>query len=41
VYFIVEGEVFPDEGTTRLAEGQSPTDLAELLVERVYEKLWI
>ena len=41
VYFVVEGEVFPQEGTTRLAEGQSPADLAELLVEQVYEKLWI
>jgi len=41
VYFVVEGEVFPGEGTTRLTEGQSPADLAELLVEQVYEKLWI
>jgi len=41
VYYFVEGEVFPEEGTTKLAEGQTPDELAEKLLERTYEQLWI
>ncbi|MFZ4858290.1 MAG: hypothetical protein ACOYL3_18020 [Desulfuromonadaceae bacterium] len=41
VYYFIEGEIFPQEGTTRLAEGQTPLQLAEALLEQNYEKLWI
>lgn len=41
VYYFVEGEVFPQEGTTRLREGQTPAELAEELLEERYEQLWI
>jgi hypothetical protein len=41
VYYFIEGEIFPHAGITRLAEGQTPQQLAEELLERNYEKLWI
>jgi epoxyqueuosine reductase QueG len=41
VYYFIEGEIFPQEGTTRLADGQSAIELAELLLEQVYEQLYI
>jgi hypothetical protein len=39
VYYFVEGEVFPQEGTTKLAEGQAPDELAEQLLQQTYEQL--
>ena len=39
VYYYVEGELFPEEGMTRLAVGQSPQDLAEKLVAQIWDKL--
>ena len=39
VYYYVEGELFPEEGMTRLAAGQSPQDLAEKLVDQIWDKL--
>lgn len=41
VYYFVEGEVFPKEGATKLADGQTPAELAEALLEQSYEQLWI
>jgi len=41
VYYYVEGELFPDEGMTRLAAGQSPQDLAEKLVDQIWDSLVI
>src|SRR6266568_2487398 len=41
VYYVIEGEIFPEVGTTRLREGQAPAELAEELLEQQYEKLWI
>lgn len=41
VYYFIEGELFPQEGTTRLREGQTPEALAEELLESKYEQLWI
>lgn len=40
VYYYIEGELFPDEGATRLKEGQSVVGLAEELVEGVWAQLW-
>jgi len=41
VYYFIEGEVFPVEGTTRLKEGQTPGELAEKLLQKHYEQLYI
>jgi len=41
VYYFVEGEVFPEEGSTRLSDGQTPGELAEKLLAQSYEQLWI
>jgi hypothetical protein len=41
VYYFIEGEVFPQEGTTRLKEGQTLEELAEELLAQCYEQLWI
>lgn len=41
VYYFIEGEVFPQAGTTRLQEGQTPAGLAEELLEQRYQQLWI
>jgi len=41
VYYFIEGEVFPIEGLTRLKEGQTPGELAEILLDKTYEQLWI
>ena len=41
VYYYVEGELFPEEGTTRLAAGQSSQDLAEKLVDQIWDNLLI
>lgn len=38
-YYYIEGELFPEEGTTRLAPGESPRTLAERLVERIWRQL--
>jgi hypothetical protein len=41
VYYVIEGEIFPEEGATRLREGQTPVELAEELLKQHYEKLWL
>lgn len=41
VYYFIEGEIFPQEGTTRLRNGQTPEALAGELLELKYEQLWI
>lgn len=41
VYYFVEGEIFPEPGTTRLREGQTAAELAEELLEQHYEQLFI
>src|SRR5512138_1848206 len=41
VYYFIEGEVFPEPGTTRLQEGQAARELAERLLEEIYEQLYI
>lgn len=41
VYYFIEGEVFPKTGTTRLRDGQKPIELAEALLDQLYEKLYI
>ena len=40
VYYFIEGELFPEDGTTRLAEGETPITLAEKLVDGIWERLW-
>jgi len=41
VYYFIEGEIFPAPGTTRLQEGQTARELAERLLENIYEQLYI
>lgn len=41
VYYFIEGEIFPQAGTTKLAEGEAPLELAERLLEEMYEQLYI
>jgi ferredoxin len=41
VYYFIEGEIFPKMGTTRLKDGQTAGELAEELLERHYEQLYI
>ena len=41
VYYFIEGEIFPQAGTTKLGEGEAPLELAERLLEEVYEQLYI
>lgn len=41
VYYYLEGELFPEEGMTRLAAGQSPQDLAEKLVDAIWDNLLV
>ncbi len=41
VYYFIEGELFPKDGTTRLKEGQTPAELAEELLADHYEQLYI
>ncbi len=41
VYYFIEGEIFPKEGSTRLRDGQKPAELAEELLEQKYEQLYI
>ncbi|PKU22070.1 hypothetical protein [Telmatospirillum siberiense] len=40
VYYYIEGELFPKEGATRLAEGESSVRRAEALVDEVWDQLW-
>jgi len=40
VYYFIEGEIFADEGATRLEPGDTPAALAERLVDRVWDQLW-
>ena len=40
-YYFIEGELFPEEGTTRLPEGMSHTAYAAELVGRIWDKLWV
>ena len=39
VCYYIEGELFPKENTTRLAPGQSLQDLAENLVDQIWNEL--
>src|SRR6266568_536482 len=41
VYYFIEGEIFPQEGSTRLREGETPVGLADELLEQQYEQLYI
>ena len=41
VYYFIEGELFPEEGMTRLATGQTPQDLAEKLVDQIWDNLLV
>jgi len=41
VYYLVEGEVVPWPGATRLNPGETPAGLAESLLALRYEQLWI
>lgn len=41
VYYFVEGEIFPEPGTTRLKEGETAAELAAELLEKTYEQLYI
>ncbi len=41
VYYFIEGELFPEEGTTRLSEGRDAEQLAEKLLTERYEQLSI
>jgi len=41
VYYFIEGELFPREGTTRLKDGQKAAELAEELLDGIYEQLYI
>jgi ferredoxin len=41
VYYFIEGELFPRQGTTRLEGGKTPDELAAKLVEDIYEQLYI
>jgi hypothetical protein len=41
VYYFIEGEIFPKEGSTRLRDEQKPAELAEELLEQKYEQLYI
>ncbi|WP_243375091.1 hypothetical protein [Geotalea sp. SG265] len=41
IYYFIEGELFPEEGTTRLKEGQTPAELAANLLDGLYEQLYI
>jgi epoxyqueuosine reductase len=41
VYYFVEGELFPEPGTTRLREGQTAAERTEELLEQIYEQLYI
>jgi ferredoxin len=41
VYYVIEGEIFPEEGTTCLNDGQTAAELAEELLENIYEQLYI
>jgi len=41
VYYFIEGEIFPEEGTTRLREGQTARELAGELLEKHYEQLYV
>lgn len=41
VYYFIEGELIPEQGATRLAAGQSHVELAEKLVARIWDQLWV
>jgi hypothetical protein len=41
VWYYIEGELFPEAGATQLAEGETHTSLAERLVARVWDELWV
>ena len=41
VYYYIEGELFPEPGTTRLEAGQSPQELADKLVDGIWDSLVI
>jgi hypothetical protein len=41
VYYYVEGELFPEVGATCLADGDTPAALAERLVARIWDELWV
>ncbi|CAH2599935.1 conserved protein of unknown function [Rhodovastum atsumiense] len=41
VYYFIEGELFPERGATRLAEGETPRAHAERLVAGIWDELWV
>jgi len=41
VWYYIEGELFPEPGTTRLESGESATARAELLVSQIWNDLWL
>ena len=40
-YYFIEGELFPEEGSTRLDAGQTPQELAEKLVDEIWDDLQV
>lgn len=40
-FYYIEGELFPQAEATRLAAGESPRELAERLVDGIWERLWV
>jgi len=41
VYYYIEGELFPEEGGTRLVEGKSLVEQAEEMVAAIWDQLWV
>jgi hypothetical protein len=40
-FYYIEGELFPQDGATCLAEGEIPQMLAEKLVAEIWDNLWV
>ena len=41
VYYYIEGELFPGEGATRLGPDEAAQNLAERLVDSIWNELWV
>lgn len=41
VYYYIEGELFPEPETTRLADSDTPVALAQRLVGQIWDDLWV
>lgn len=40
-FYFIEGELFSRAGATRLADGETPIGRAELLVDEIWDDLWV